>query len=131
MEAQSIATQPSNSLPPSQRGIETLPALNAAFLIIISLVILSGIAAAIYACIPKGRRHSFNFKPHHKVPCHRCQYFSGNPYLKCALHPVTVLTEQAVDCTDYCPNTEAELVEKWRKALLIVQNVFPNSTTQK
>ena len=38
MEAQSIATQPSNSLPPSQRGIETLPALNAAFLIILKTV---------------------------------------------------------------------------------------------
>jgi len=126
MEAQSIATQPSNSLPPSQRGIETLPALDGAFLIITSLIILSAIAAAIYTCIPKGQRHSFSFKPHYKVPCHRCQYFSGNPYLKCALHPVTVLTEQAFDCSDYYPNSEAKLVEKWRKALLIVQNVFPN-----
>jgi len=120
METKSIAIQPSNSLPPSQRGIETLPALNAAFLIIISLIILSAIlfqrgyanAASIYACIPKGRQHLFNFKPRHKVPCHRCQYFSGNPYLKCALHPVTVLTEQAVDCADYCPNSEAKRVEK-------------------
>ncbi|MBD2605720.1 hypothetical protein H6G81_14590 [Scytonema hofmannii FACHB-248] len=113
--------------------IETLPALDAAFLIIISLVVLSAIlfhrgyanAAPIYASIAKQRRHSFSLKQHHKVPCHRCRYFSRNPYLKCALHPVIVLTEQAVDCTDYCPNSEAKRVEKWRKALLIVQNVFP------
>jgi len=101
MEAKLIATQPSNSLPPSQRGIETLPPLDAAFLIIISLVIFSAIAAPVYAYIPKRWQHSFSFKPRSKVPCHRCQYFSGNSYLKCALHPVTVMTKQAVDCTDY------------------------------
>lgn len=119
MEAQSIATQPSNSLPLSQRGIE-IPALNAALLTVLSLVIFSAIlfqrgyanAAAIYACIPKSRRHSFSFKPRHQVLCHRCRYFSGNPYVKCALHPVTVLTEQAVDCADYYPNSEAKRVEE-------------------
>ena len=110
MEAKSIATQPSNSLPPSQRGSETLPALDAAFLIIFSLAIFSGFAAA-FVCIPKGRQHSFSFKPRHHVPCHRCRYFSGNPYVKCALHPVTVLTEQAVDCADYYPNSEAKRLE--------------------
>lgn len=113
MEAKLIATQPSNSLPPNYRGIETLPALDAAFLMIISLVMFSGIAASIYAFIPKRRQHSFSFNPRSKVLCHRCRYFSsGNPYLKCALHPVTVLTEQAVDCTDYDPNSEAKRIKK-------------------
>ena len=113
MEAKAIATQPSNALSPSDRGIETLPALDAAFLIIISLVMFSGIVAAIYACIPKRKQHSIIFKPRSKVLCHRCRYFSsGNPYLKCALHPITVLTEQAVDCTDYCPNSEVERARK-------------------
>jgi hypothetical protein len=113
MQTKSIATQPSNSLPSSQRGVEALPPLDAAFLIIISFVIPSMvIATSIYACIPKRWQHSFSFKPRHKVPCHGCQYFSGNPYLKCALHPVTVLTEQAVDCTDYDPNSKAKQVEE-------------------
>ena len=124
MEAKAIATQPSNSLPSSQRGIETLPALDAAFLMIVSLVLISVIAALVYACLPKRWQHSFSFKPPPKTLCHRCRYFSDNFYLKCALHPVIALTEQAVDCRDYCPNSKEKKVEKWRKALLIVQNVF-------
>lgn len=112
MEAKVIATQPSNSLPPSQRGIETLPALDAAFLMIVSLVLLSAIAALVYACIPKRWQHSFSFKPPPKTMCHRCRYFSDNSYLKCAIHPVTALTEQAVDCRDYCQNSKEKKVEE-------------------
>ncbi|MBD2776695.1 hypothetical protein [Iningainema tapete] len=41
----------------------------------------------------------------HKVPCKNCQYFSNNRYLKCAIQPSIVLTEQAKDCSDYCPKT--------------------------
>lgn len=108
MEAKLIATQPSHATPPSQQGIAIHPTLDAAFLTVISLVMLSGIAAAIYACIPKRRQHSFGFKPYHKFLCHRCRYFSDNAYLKCALHPVAVLTEQAIDCADYDPYSEAE-----------------------
>lgn len=112
MEAKAIATQPSNALSPSYRGIETLPALDAAFLMIISLVMFSGIAASIYAFIPKRKQHSIIFKPRHKFLCYRCRYFGDNPYIKCALHPNTVLTEQAVNCTDYCPNSEVERAKK-------------------
>ncbi|PSB39849.1 hypothetical protein C7B69_01275, partial [filamentous cyanobacterium Phorm 46] len=68
--------------------------------------------ALVYACLPKRWQHSFIFKPHPKTLCHRCRYFSDNSYLKCALHPATALTEQAVDCRDYCPNIEAKRVEE-------------------
>lgn len=37
----------------------------------------------------------------HQIPCHRCQYYTGSPYLKCPVHPVEALSEEAVDCTDY------------------------------
>lgn len=104
MEAKSIANQPSNSLPPTQRGIESIPVLNGAFLTIVSLAIISGIVASIYPGIPKRIKHLFSFKYRHKILCHRCRYFSNNAYLKCALHPVTVLTKQVVNCTDYCLN---------------------------
>jgi hypothetical protein len=108
MEAKLIETQPSNLLPPSQRSVESPSAMDATFLISINLVvILSAIAALTYACIHKRKPPLVSFKLHYKVPCHRCRYFSnGNPYLKCALHPLTVLTEQVVDCKDYCPDTK-------------------------
>jgi len=38
-----------------------------------------------------------------QVPCRRCQFFANNPYLNCALHPSAVLTEQALNCSDYYP----------------------------
>lgn len=37
----------------------------------------------------------------HQIPCHRCQYYTGSPYLKCPVHPVEALSEAAIDCRDY------------------------------
>jgi hypothetical protein len=124
MEAKSIVTQPSNSLPPSQRGIETLPTLNTIFPIVISLTILSLICIPIYICIAKGLQYSFILKPGDRVVCHRCRYFNNNHFLKCALHPVTVLTEQSIDCSDYCPNRQAKRAEKLRRVLLSIRKVI-------
>lgn len=33
--------------------------------------------------------------------CRSCQFYTQNPYLKCAIHPSIVLTKQANDCSDY------------------------------
>lgn len=38
-----------------------------------------------------------------QVPCKKCQYFNNNYFLKCAVHPSIALTQEAVDCSDYCP----------------------------
>jgi hypothetical protein len=38
-----------------------------------------------------------------QVPCLNCKYFKNDPYLKCAVNPCTVLTEEAANCSDYCP----------------------------
>lgn len=102
MEPKLIAIQPSNSILPSQKAIEPRPA-DIAFFIILNLALLSAIAIPIYVFIVKRKRASFSFKSSPKVICHRCQYFSDNRYLKCALHPVTVLTEETVDCADHRP----------------------------
>ncbi len=110
MAAKSITIQPSDSLPPSQQRIKTLPDSDTAFLMI-SFVIFSTIAALIYTCTSKQKQHFSSFKPPPKTLCHRCQYFSDNHYLKCALHTETALTEQAVDCRDYCPNSREQKVE--------------------
>jgi hypothetical protein len=102
MEPKLIAIQPSNSILPSQKAIEPRPA-DIAFFIILNLALLSAIAIPIYVFIVKRKRASFGFKPSPKVICHRCQYFSDNRYLKCALHPVTVLTEETINCADHRP----------------------------
>ncbi len=104
MEPKLIAIQPSNLIPPSQKAIELRPA-DIAFFIVINFVLLSALLSAIaipiYVFIVKRKRASFGFKPSPKVICHRCQYFSDNRYLKCALHPVTVLTEETINCADH------------------------------
>lgn len=38
-----------------------------------------------------------------KLPCSNCKFFKNNPYLKCAVHPTKVLSEEAQDCSDYSP----------------------------
>lgn len=108
MISRSIAIQPSNSLPPSQRSVE----MDTAFQIVMGLMILLTIGSLIHTCIPKSRQRFSSFKLPPKTPCYRCRYFSNNSYLKCALHPVTALTEQAVDCRDYCPHREEKRIEK-------------------
>ena len=37
----------------------------------------------------------------HQIPCSRCAYFTGDYRLKCTVHPVSALTEEAIDCRDY------------------------------
>jgi hypothetical protein len=34
-------------------------------------------------------------------PCKNCRFFQQNSYLKCAVHPYTVLTKEATNCSDY------------------------------
>lgn len=38
-----------------------------------------------------------------QVPCKNCRFFSNNHYLKCAVKPDIVLTEEAVNCHEYSP----------------------------
>jgi len=45
----------------------------------------------------------YQVKTLQKVPCKNCKYFSNNHYLKCAVNPDSVLTEEAVDCAEYLP----------------------------
>ncbi|MCL1473143.1 hypothetical protein [Argonema antarcticum] len=49
---------------------------------------------------------AFNVKPYHQIPCRKCRFFSGNHYLKCAIQPSVALTEQAIHCSDYCPQDD-------------------------
>ncbi len=45
-------------------------------------------------------------EPSHKIPCSKCQYFQNSPYLQCAVHPSKVLKTEAINCPDYCHNSE-------------------------
>ena len=41
--------------------------------------------------------------------CTKCRFFDNNHYLKCAVHPSTVLKKEAHDCWDYEPGLETNI----------------------
>ncbi|MBE9051465.1 hypothetical protein IQ243_13745 [Nostocales cyanobacterium LEGE 11386] len=45
----------------------------------------------------------FTVKGLHQVPCRNCRFYANNHYLKCAVQPTIVLTEEAKDCPEYSP----------------------------
>ncbi|MBD2364356.1 hypothetical protein H6G36_24775 [Anabaena minutissima FACHB-250] len=40
-------------------------------------------------------------KSSHQLPCKKCKFYSNNHYLKCAVNPGIVMTEDAKDCSEY------------------------------
>ncbi|MEH2155950.1 hypothetical protein [Nostoc sp.] len=46
----------------------------------------------------------FSIKDLHKLPCKSCRFYSNNHYLKCAVNPSIVLTEEAMSCSEYSPS---------------------------
>ncbi len=105
MSERIITIQLSNLPPPNQQEIRNLSNSDIAFFVVI-LVMFSTITALIHACFYSQKQRYSKFKLPLVTLCYRCQYFSNNSYLKCALHPVTAMSEQVVDCRDYCPNSK-------------------------
>jgi hypothetical protein len=48
----------------------------------------------------------FPIKKLHSFPCKNCRFYSNNHYLKCAVNPSSVLTEEAKNCSEYSPNNK-------------------------
>lgn len=44
-----------------------------------------------------------------QLPCQNCQFFKENQYLRCAVQPTIVLTDQAIDCQDYEPLNKPDI----------------------
>lgn len=40
----------------------------------------------------------------HQIPCANCQFFTGDYNLKCTVHPMSALSEDAIECPDYSPS---------------------------
>jgi hypothetical protein len=45
-------------------------------------------------------------KQMHRIPCANCQYFTGDYHLKCPVHPTEALSEDAIGCPDFDPQTK-------------------------
>jgi hypothetical protein len=126
MQARPIVTEPFTSLSTNQRGSENLSRLDIVLAVVISLAMLMAIAIPIYVYIFKGLQYSLSREPRTKFSCNQCQYVSNNNYLRCALHPSTVFTEQAANCKDYDPTIQVKQVGKLRNILQKIRNIFPD-----
>jgi hypothetical protein len=49
---------------------------------------------------------AFSIKRLHTLPCKNCRFYSNNHYLKCAVNPSIVLTEEAMNCSEYSPSNK-------------------------
>ena len=128
LENSTNVIEPANSLLPSQGSMENLDTAPLTPTVSLdtmgSFVVLSAIGGLIYVHILNRKQHSFRANPPEPIICSRCQYFNNNQFLKCALHPATVLTEQAVDCIDYDQKAEIKQVNRWRRVLLAIQRAL-------
>ncbi len=61
-------------------------------------VMLLAFAGAVYLAARDGVRR---LRRLHQIPCHRCAFYTGSPYLKCPVHPSRALSEEAIGCLDY------------------------------
>ena len=52
----------------------------------------------------------------HQIPCSSCQYFTGDYRLKCTVHPIKALSEDAIDCLDYESRSYGDMIA-WKPQL--------------
>ena len=45
----------------------------------------------------------------HQIPCSGCAFFTNDYRLKCTVHPVKALSEDAIGCLDFEPGTSYNL----------------------
>jgi hypothetical protein len=104
MEKLLVEIPPSSPSPITPQNSSNFPLIGEAFLAAIIFFVSAILIGPISNYLFKNRSYLFNFGSYKKPICHQCnncQYFESNPYLKCSVHPLTVLTEDAIDCIDY------------------------------
>lgn len=68
----------------------------------VGFLLFWAIVAWVFLDIPKSlQRGKLLQNRHQKFRCRGCRYFAENPYIPCAVHPSTALTEQAKECSDF------------------------------
>lgn len=72
------------------------------------LSIISGVLFKVFHKLETVKVKRLSILPVSKIPCRNCKFFSNNQYLKCSVHPMTVLTAQAANCSDYCDKHKSD-----------------------
>ncbi len=56
----------------------------------------------IYKVTKEGLAH---IKRLHQIPCSNCAFFTKEYCLKCTVHPIKALSEEAINCRDFEPSS--------------------------
>jgi hypothetical protein len=124
MKSKFITTQASTPLSSNQGGIENLSALDIAFLSALSFGIILSVCISIHDSISNPKQPLDTPKSCTDPICPGCRYFSNNHYLQCALQPTIVMTEESIDCKDYCSIHKIKQIKKIDKVSLMVRKIF-------
>lgn len=86
---------PSIEVTPTQVGLAMIPV---AFVVTLAFIFFKQV---------KDRKNLYielvNLKRFSSIPCRKCQFFDNNQQLPCAVQPAVVLSEEAINCSDYAP----------------------------
>ncbi|MGB3757090.1 MAG: hypothetical protein WBA07_12045 [Rivularia sp. (in: cyanobacteria)] len=86
---------PSRTVTPTQVGLAIIPV---AFVVTLTFLFFKQV---------QDRKNLYtklvNLKRFSSIPCHKCQFFDNNQQLPCAVQPAVVLSEEAMNCSDYAP----------------------------
>lgn len=101
----------------------TNPALNeldsSVFLFVIWIAFWSIISWGLVKVIQKlvtVKVSGLSILPVSQIPCRHCRFFAKkNQYLRCAVRPFTVLTREAIHCSDYCGKHESYSQAKYTR----------------
>ena len=87
---------------------DTVEANNTLDLIVIGAIAFITISFLIWRlCFSKASNNIPKFSDNStQNKCTKCHFFDNNHYLKCAVHPNTVLKKEAQSCLDYEPKLE-------------------------
>ena len=99
----------SSELSPTKQ--DTVEANNTLDLIVIGTIFFVTISFVLWRlCFQKASTNIPQvFEKSSQNKCTKCRFFDNNHYLKCAVHPSTVLKKEAQDCWDYEPGLETNI----------------------
>ncbi len=66
------------------------------------ILLLWNIVAAVTDTVCRAQRM-------HQIPCAHCTFFTKDYHLKCPVQPSIALSEQAIDCPDFCATRKVNL----------------------
>ncbi|PSN10718.1 hypothetical protein C7293_27060, partial [filamentous cyanobacterium CCT1] len=78
-----------------------MPAANLLLAVLVPLGIWAMVLAFVLAVLLAINDGLQRLRRLHQVPCFRCRYYTGSPYLKCPVRPLDAASEAAIHCTDY------------------------------